>query len=109
MAEYQTWMEKAGFNIGMPMIEVLASTFHQDFYLDMRSADDVVKEFVDKCPDAADLMHLKDELNEVIALSDEKARLKYLHKRGLGYIPPDETVEDTFSKAVAQIDKRLDT
>lgn len=107
MAKYTTWMDKAGYHEGLSMIEVLALSFHQDFYLDNETADETVKSLIDRCPDHDDLRHLRAELSEVIAMPSEEARIKYLNKLGLGYFPPNETVADTFSKGKAQIDIRL--
>lgn len=100
-------MEKQGFHTGLTMIEALALSFHQDYYLDGKTAKENVESFINECPDLADLEHLRAEFLDVMNLPSEASRIKHLHKLGLGYWPPKERVSDVFSDGLNVIEERL--
>lgn len=108
MARYVTSMGELGFHTGMSMLEILASTrFIQGFDLLETSAKSEVSSFVASQGNEADLNYLRRDIEDLLEFETEKDMRHYFYLIGASYWPPNESIKDTFTQSLQEIDERL--
>lgn len=103
MTLYNTSMSEQGFNVGMSMIEVLASNFHQDFGCLGITAKDEVNRFVENVSNDRDRELLRGNIEMLLGFETHKDMVHYLHICGASYWPADENIEEVFKDTLSRL------
>lgn len=103
MALFSTSMSEQGFNVGMSMIEVLASNFHQDFGYEGITAKAEITRFIENISCERDRELLKNDIERLLEFETHRDMVHYLHICGASYWPLEENVEEIFRDALSKL------